>query len=360
MIYFDHAAAMPPDSEVAQIASQLLNDEFLVNSESAHQAGRNILHRLDKETERFAFSLIPEWKTPQVIWSSSGSDAFNQLLHALTFPKNSEVCGTVFDHPALTAMLKHSGCKFKNLQPEELLTNCNSNTALITMTHVQSELGTVLAVDELIKQLRELSPKAVILVDTIQSAGKLKLPLLADIITVSGHKLGTLGGAALIVNPQCKAKFNFNQVRQKEYFIGRIEPFQILLFSTIAQRFAQQQCENLAIVTQLNQTVREQIKSLKGVSATVDFEQSSPYILHLRVKERQSAVLARMLSDKGIMVSAGSACQAEAGGPSLALSAMGLKKAAAYEGLRLSFSPNNTLAEVEIFISTLQQILLDY
>jgi cysteine desulfurase len=67
-----------------------------------------------------------------------------------------------------------------------------------------------------------------------------------------------------------------------------------------------------------------------------------------------------MLSDESVYFSAGSACLSETGKPTAALSAMGFNKDDAYAGVRLSFSPQNTMRHAEIFLDKFQKALLDY
>ncbi len=359
MIYFDHAACLPPDSADIAVFNELLL-RCNANSESTHAAGRTVKLELEQAGQTIAATLMPQWAEPQVYFAASGSDAFNLLWHSL--PEiNGNVVGSAFDHPALTNMLKHVGGLFNFAAlPERIMEFCRAETQIIALTHVQSELGVITPVDELILNLRKCSPRALMVVDTIQSAGKLPLPTLADVVILSGHKIGAVGGAALVINPRCKMKFDFNAVRHADYYIGRAEPLQILFMAEMAKRFAANQTENLAKVIQINRYLRSETAKIPGVIATMPLERTSPYILHLRIKDKQGAIIARMLSEHNIMVSSGSACRAESGGPSAALSALGLRGNAAYEGLRLSFSPANTPHEAERFIEVLNAVLKDY
>ena len=74
----------------------------------------------------------------------------------------------------------------------------------------------------------------------------------------------------------------------------------------------------------------------------------------------EGAVLARMLSAKGVMVSAGSACSAESGGPSKALTAMGFSGRDSYSALWISLWKENTQQDIDIFIAALKESLKDY
>ncbi|MEA4862592.1 MAG: hypothetical protein AB7F40_11230 [Victivallaceae bacterium] len=327
-IYFDNAAAMPPDPRCGEWLAEILR-LGPVNQESTHAFGRRTRELLAESESRLLAALCPSWKGGRVIFAPSGSDALNVLPYSYKWNKGRARFSD-FEHPAARRAAERAGGE------------------LAVYTHVQSELG-LFCVPENGK---------LVVCDTIQSAGKLELPSLPDILTVSGHKLGAPGGAALLVNPACKLELDFDAPRHRDYLVGRPEPVQIMLMVRALEEAVRNREENLDAVSALNRFLRDNLP--RGVMTTLPFEQASPYILHLRILGRQGAIVARMLSNRGIMTSPSSACQAEAGGPSAALTALGLRGKEAYEGLRLSFSPLNTMAEAEIFLRILTEELTNY
>ena len=74
----------------------------------------------------------------------------------------------------------------------------------------------------------------------------------------------------------------------------------------------------------------------------------------------QSAVIVRYLSKYSILSASGSACAAESQEPSIVLTSLGFSKADAFSGLRLSFSWNTKMEDVEKFFNTLEEILKKY
>ncbi|MDD4818566.1 MAG: hypothetical protein PHI85_11430 [Victivallaceae bacterium] len=327
MIYFDNAAVVPAHPDCLTWLNEILS-RTPVNQESPHAAGRATKSLLEQAGERLIQALCPKWNGGTAIFAASGSDAFNLLAQAAEWGRGRATV-SAFEHPALIAAAGRAG------------------SGLAAWTHVQSELGSFGVPVQ----------GAVVMCDTIQSAGKLPLPD-ADVVTVSGHKLGVWGGAALLVNPSCRLKFDAAALRHKEYRYGRVEPVQALMLVSAAEHWTGHMTENLEKVTAVNRFLRRNLPD--GVTATIPEADASPYILHFRVTGKQGAVIARMLSAKGIMVSPSSACQAEAGGPSAAMMALGFRGQAAFEGLRLSFSPFNTMPEGKQFLDVLTEILADY
>ena len=94
------------------------------------------------------------------------------------------------------------------------------------------------------------------------------------------------------------------------------------------------------------------------VKATFPFERVAPHILHLQLPPFDGAVVAGLLSERDVAVSAGSACTAEAKTPSPSLKALRIKNP--FSVLRLSFSADNTLAECEKFCQILREVLQNY
>ena len=71
-------------------------------------------------------------------------------------------------------------------------------------------------------------------------------------------------------------------------------------------------------------------------------------------------MLFRSLASLGISVSSGSACEAEAGGPSRVLSAMGIPRTQVYGGLRFSFFDPVSEPDQETLIFALKKALAEY
>ena len=116
-------------------------------------------------------------------------------------------------------------------------------------------------------------------------------------------------------------------------------------------------------VKNLNLTLRELLSKMPGKITpvlTAEPDHAANYIVHCSLPGFQSAIIVRMLSDAGFIVAAGSACAAEAGGPSAALKAMGFSDNDAFSGLRISFSEKNTREEIAALVDVLQRVLLDY
>ena len=374
MAYFDNAAAMPAGTSALEDFCRFAH-EFPANQEAIHDAGYAARKRLEQAERELVEALTPSAsQTAQVIWSHTGSDTIRCTIEAMNL-KSGNIVTSKIEHPALLAALKRTHAKIRYVKIasngladlESLRELIDSETRLVTLFHVQSETGAkhnLTALKQISKIINEQGENTEFMLDSIQSAGKTAIPwddAKLDYIFVSGHKIGAPGGAAVLTRNKA-VRDCYLKLRHQEYLTGRVEPAAILTMVEAIKRrstkgFYQEQ------VGKLNMRLRELLSAMPPKIKPVitnELTEASEYILHCRLPGFQSAVIVRMLSEAGFAVSSGSACAAEAGGPSAALTAMGFKRDDAYSGLRISFSEKNTIEEVESLVETLQKVLSDY
>lgn len=374
-IYFDNAAAAMPDAKT--LAEQyVFASRFYANQEAGHSLGYELRKHLEKAEIRISRALCGEGTF--VHWGESGTDIIRLFSDFPVFRKGNIVT-TPLEHSALKAALGCCGAEVRavkldkgHVDLQHLRKLLDKDTVLCAINHVQSETGIIQDLTAIGKVVKEYAPQAVFMSDTIQSAGKISIPwkeAQLDIITVSGHKTGAAGGAALLFRKDNAVMKEFNDYLQhcrKDYFTAS-RP-QIPAAKALAngiERSCEKQLENIEKIQKINSFLRLKLPELKlfngkKITFTVAADQTSPYILHFIVPGYQSAVLVRILSQENIYFSAGSACQAESGGPSEILTAMGFPAEDAYAGIRLSFSTQNTVREAEIFIEKFQNALSNY
>lgn len=373
-VYLDNAAAMPTDDLALNDFRRFALD-FPGNQEAGHSAGYAVRKRLELAEKDLAEALCPcSPGTANVIWSHTGTDAIGGVVAAMEI-NGGNIVTSRLEHPAMLAALHRTKAEIRFVELTEqgladldsLRKLVDSETRLVALFHVQSETGAwhnPQATHEIRTIIDENSPKAEFVLDTIQSAGKLQIPWHAaklDYIFVSGHKIGAPGGAAVLTRNKA-VKENYTKLRQRDYLTGRVEPATILTMVEAVKRRHENMFYNQYLET-LNLHLRKLLTEIPDKVRpvlTTEFEDASRYIVHCTLPGFQSAIIVRMLSDAGYIVAAGSACAAEAGGPSAALKAMGFNKNDAFSGLRISFSEKNTLGEIESFIQALQKSLLDY
>lgn len=116
--------------------------------------------------------------------------------------------------------------------------------------------------------------------------------------------------------------------------------------------------ESIAHVREIKQTLLEGILALPDTQLNGDsLEEASPYVLNVTFKGLRSEVLLHALESKGIVVSAGSACDSKKKVGSPVLTAMGLPFSEIEGAIRFSFCRYNTVEEAKECLKALEELV---
>jgi len=242
-----------------------------------------------------------------------------------------------------------------------------SQLQLLGVCHVNNETGAIQDICEVRNWLNEHAPSALLLVDALQSFGKMSIDwneAEIDMLSIGGRKIGgppEMG--ALIVRRGTPLKpIMFGGDQQRGMRPGTLNAAAIINFVEVAEAVTRKRNEEWQRITRLNQILRTQISSeLNEYKVTaISPTDASPYIFSLALPKYEGAILMRKLSHRGIVVGTGSACSAESGGTSHVLHAMAVEPELARGVLRVSFSHANTENDVHLFVCELRKILADY
>ncbi|MBR2641932.1 MAG: aminotransferase class V-fold PLP-dependent enzyme [Lentisphaeria bacterium] len=337
MIYFDQAAAVRPSPELLDFYRETAARTFF-NQEAAHAFAYHLRKELQEAGNELSLALTGN--AMHVFWGTSGTDVLLAAAH-LFRQRKGKILLSPMVHPAVEAAFADCG---------------NGGEPILNVfPHAESETG-------LLSSLPEVPAGCLTLCDAIQSAGKIFPLPEADLMVISGNKLGGMGGGALLFRDETFTR-DLAQLRTA-HRVSRPEPAQCLALAHAAKLAAAKQEENKEKLLEISSFLRCELNGfpLPGggkIHPTVPAENVSCHILHLLLPGIQTGVLVRMLGERGVACSAGSACAAETTEPSRILCAMGHAKDA-YSGLRLSFGADNTMEEAREFIRILRQVIKEY
>ncbi len=367
-IYLDNAATTPCDPDVAQVALEMMTQEY-GNPSSLHQKGFAAQQRLEKARQQIASVLgcLPE----EVLFTASGTEANNLAVlgaAAVRRRKGGEVIALSTLHASLLRpleLLSTQGFSLQLINPdrtghvnvEEILSAISDKTTMLVLEHVNSEVGAVVPVGEICKQVRRINPEIHIHCDAVQGFGKLGFVAKrwgVDSLTVSGHKLFAPKG--------CGALYLRKGVRVLPLIVGGgqergLRPGTentpaICAFGYAGQKAAAQLEQRLQTVSGIREHFVNKAKNMPQVCMNSP-QQATPYISNLSVPGIRSETMLHFLAEKGIYISSGSACGK--GKPSPVLTAMGLPRQRIDSALRISLSPYNTIEEIDQFFVALQE-----
>ena len=368
-IYLDNAAAAPCDPELLGYFRECAS-AFPGNQESMGFHGSAAAREIRKKSGELT-SALPGY-TP--FFANSGTEVLAIAAEAACrIGKHGEVLTTSLEHPAMEFALKRScarhGMTLRICPADRNGVNLNEfenllseQTSIVAVHHVQSETGGILDLSAIRSLLNRKAPKALLLVDTMQSFGKIPLDIpesKPDFFTLSGQKIGAPGGAVLF----CSDRYakTVRALRSAEHFGGRCPIPVLLTLLSCAIQSLRQQPENLAHAGQLRAILLDELKK-NGLDfpVTLPGNAVSPFIIHLLTAPYQGAILTRALHLDEISVAPGSACESETPGGSRALTAMGYSPKERFCGLRISLWKDNTPEEMRIFAQQLALCVKKY
>ena len=220
MIYFDHAATTRVLPEAAQAAVEAMTVAY-GNPSSLYALGTQAAKAVaeHRATVAQALGCRPE----ELYFTSCGTEGDNwavQLAVHLGRHKGKHIITTAVEHSAVLEpckALEMQGYEVTYLHPdatghiriEALEEALRPDTVLVSMLLVNNETGAIQPVAEAAQVLKRHKSNALLHTDAVQ--GFLKLPftpkgLGADLVTISGHKIGAMkGSGALFIRSGLRA-----------------------------------------------------------------------------------------------------------------------------------------------------------
>ena len=363
MIYLDNASTTQVDTSVKNLIDKYLYENY-GNAGSVHSFGAESKRAVDVARNQIATSLITSQEN--VIFTSCGSEANTLAIvglanHLQSFNLNHIITTKYEHHSVLNAMkeMERRGFEVTYLDVPNGLVQFNDfvaavrdNTGLVSIMYVNNELGT----KNDIKPIYEFCKKREILFhsDCVQAIGTetIELGKTADMVSISGHKIHAPKGVGCLCTLYKDFLSNTIFGGQQEFGIrpGTENVASIVAFGQAMQNLSENKEQ---ISTRIDVVSLGFGGRLLQLSEELGFKfecntstnRNTSKILSLRFNNIDAETLVIMLGERGVCVSAGSACSSHSSEPSHALKAIGLTDEQARSTIRVSFSEYNTVAE---------------
>ena len=367
MIYLDNAATTPVPKAVADAVYDVLL-HHCGNPSSQYPAGQEMKKAVEGWRAVIAGALHcpPE----HLHFTSCGTESDNWAIQAALWQgrhTGKHIITTAVEHSAILEpckLLAQQGYDVTYLKPgrdgnitvEQVANALREDTVLVSMMLVNNETGCVFPVAETARLLREKKSPALLHCDAVQ--GFLKVPCDpagwgVDMMSLSGHKLGAPKGiGALYIGPRLREPRPLLPGGGQERGLrsGTEATAQIAGFAKAVELRLEDYDAKLAHMTALRDYCREKLLAMGGVVPVG--AGTAPHILSVSLVGYPSANIVTELGAEGICISAGSACHQ--GRASHVVSALGLDKKTAAGVIRISFSPDNTEADVDALCRALK------
>jgi len=363
-IYLDNAATTIPSKEVVALYNEIELNHF-GNSGSVHKLGVDSLAYLNKAKE----SILNSFKVKgyKVYFVSCSTEANNLAIKGYArkyFSRGKHLITSNIEHPSVLESFKQlekEGFEvtFLPVNKEGIITTSQleaamrNDTILVSIMGTNNELGSMNPIKELSNVVHKY-PKAVFHVDTTQDVGKRELDYsYIDMFVVSGHKIHGLKGSGVLV---AKSSISFESIlsggdQEDGYRAGTVST---ALACTLA--LAIKNSVQIKNMQEKRDFLVEKLKEIPGISLNSN-ENCSPYIVNFSLTQKKAAVVVEALSNKGIYVSSVSACHSKREKPSYVIMAISNDEKLAHNTIRVSFSKDTTIEDLEVFIKELKNTL---
>ena len=358
MIYLDNSATTKPCEACVEAMAHMLQDAW-GNPSSVHQLGIDAERALRTARGQVAKALGAE--EGRVFFTSGGTEADNWAIFGAAErlgKRGKHIVTTAVEHHAVLhpmQKLESRGFAVTYLQPDEtgfvsaetLAAALRPDTILVSVMMVNNETGAVMPIRDMIRATRRKSPLALFHTDAVQ--GFFKLPfqaktLGADLISVSGHKIHAAKGVgALYIRPGLPLPpFILGGGQEGNFRSGTENLPGICGFGAACAAQLPTLAQDIAHMTALRDACRAQLADVPGL--VLIGRQDAPHIVNLSLPHLRSQGIINCLQDRGIYVSAGSACSR--GHRSHVLEAMHLPSEVIDGSIRISFSAENTEQDI--------------
>lgn len=373
-VYLDNSATTKCSRAATEKMVQLLQEDY-GNPSSLHNMGAKAEGYIKEAKKKIAKTLKAEEK--EIIFTSGGTESNNLAIFgsvAANKRRGKRIITTSIEHASVYApmnYLKEQGYDvvFLNVDREgvvsleELKEALNQETILVSMMHVNNEIGTLEPVEEVSALIKARANGALFHVDAIQSYGKVPIypkKLGIDMLSVSGHKIhGPKGSGFLYVKEKTKIKpILLGGGQQKGMRSGTENVPAIAGLGEAAQEIYENMASNTAHMRKLKEYFISEVTKIEDVTVNGKTdENSAPHIVSVSVKDVKSEVLLHSLEEKGIYVSAGSACSSNKQTISQTLQSIGLNPNLIDSTVRFSFCESNTMEEIDYTLECLREII---
>ncbi|MGL4344266.1 MAG: cysteine desulfurase family protein [Cellulosilyticaceae bacterium] len=371
-IYLDYAATTRVLDEVVDAMSIAMKDTY-GNPSSLHKKGMEAENKIKQASQFFERTL--GCSADEIIYTSGGTESNNLAIIGTcqAYKRNgNRIITSAIEHASVKEVfdyLETQGFEVViipvddkgHLCLEALESAINEQTILVSIMHVNNEIGTVQDIEKIGKCIKKKNPQVMFHVDAIQSFTKLPISLKnaqIDLLSISGHKFCGPKGIGLLYKNKKSRLINLvhGGGQQKNLrsgtenvpgVVGMHIAAESLMKDTKGYREHLRTCK-----CYLGTQILEQIDGthINGTS----LEEGAPHILNIGFKDIRAEVLLHALEQEGIYVSSGSACSSNKVSKGGTLVAIGLPKEHLDNAIRFSFGVDTQIEDLEEVVAILK------
>jgi len=370
VIYLDNSATTQPHPQVIEVVKRAM-ENYYGNPSSLHQKGveaENVL----KQARQIAASAL-QIKPSEIIFTSGGTESNNAAIKGVAFQyqdRGKHIITSQVEHPSVYDVCKQlEGFGFSvtylpvnqagQVSFDDLKNAVRPDTILVSLMHVNNELGTVQPIDQIGAYLK-LFPKIIFHVDAVQSFGKVPLRMREwgiDLLSISAHKFhGPRGVGILAKRENLMIQPLLVGGGQESGWRSGTENVAGIAGMAKAIRLAEETgAQEIRRLAELTKRLREGISEISGAVINSPEQAVAPHIINFSFPGMKAEVLLHALEERGYLVSTRSACSSKSNEPSRVLISTGMTRECALSAIRVSVGRNNQMADIDGFLIALRQ-----
>ena len=370
-VYFDNSSTTKMNEEAIEAVASGMR-EYFGNPSSLHNLGLKSEKKLRECREILAKTINAS--ESEIYFNAGGTEGNNLILKGILKP-GSHYITTPFEHASVlntVRRLSDNGVKVTYLKLDEngridleyLKESITKDTVLVSIMHVNNEVGVIQDIEKIGQIIKENSSRAKFHVDGVQSYTKIPVDVKKmniDFFTASAHKFHGPKGCGFVYVKKNNNLVPLIEGGSQEFGLrAGTQNIGCIMGLTKAAEIAYRNMENnFEKVKAIKERFIEKLKFIDNIRINSPLsDEFSPYILNVSFRGVRGEVLLHFLEESGIYVSTGSACSSKERvriGGSYVLKSLGLNNDEIGGGIRFSFSDDNTLEEVDYTIDVLNK-----
>lgn len=361
MIYLDYAANTPVNKKVLDNYIKVTN-KYIANPNSSHKLGIMAKKEIDKSTSFIASYF--KCNSENIIYTSGASESNNLVIKGISeYNKNrgKHIIISAFEHSSIVApcsYLANLGFEITILpinsagivDLEVFKKELRSDTILVSITSVDSELGTIQPIEEISKILKKY-PNCIFHTDATQAIGKVEIDYSnVDFITFTPHKFYGINGVGVLVNRNNQKLIPLIHGGKSTTIYRSGTPVIANITTTkLALKLATSNLDKkIKYITTLKEELIKSLKNKKYIHFNSPIN-SVPNILNISLININTKIVLKKLEKKEIYLSTTSACSLK-NSISKPVFAITNSKSLASNSIRISLSHLTTKKEINKFI----------
>ncbi len=362
-VYLDSQATTPMDPRVLDAMMPAMCGAFGNPHSKTHKYGWDAADAVEHARAQVAHLVGADPK--ELVFTSGATESNNIAVKGVAHfyrEHKKHVITTVTEHKCVLDSCRHLqqegfDVTFLPVQKDglisldELEAAIRPDTALVSVMHVNNEIGVVQPIKEIGKLCRER--KVFFHVDAAQAVGKIPVDvneLNIDLMSISGHKIyGPKGVGALYVRrrPRVRLEPVFSGGGQERGLRSGTLPHTLAIGLGAACEIAEREMERDA--AHIERLSRRMVDAIESRIPHVVFNGSmeSRYAGNLNVSFSYVEGESLLMALKDVAVSSGSACTSASLEPSYVLRALGVDEEMAHTSIRFGIGRFTTEEEVD-------------